>query len=513
MRAAELLDDACIRWADRVAFRVPGRDELWSYERVRVESDAIAVGLIAAGIGLGSAVAVLSPNKPEAFIAQLAVLKTGAAYVPLNAKAKLSDWFGLTRATSATGLLFGAEMSVAAQELVEHNQNLAVRFSIGEVDGLTSLEDLVTRHRGAVPPRLPDNSEDPSWIVGSGGTTGVPKAICVPQRALVLQTLALQAHLLDAAPIHLVSAPLTHAAGVLTYPVFLQGGETIVLDGARPGEILAAIEKYSVTQIFMPPTAIYAMLAHPQIGDYDYSSLRYFIYTAAPMSPSKLEEALEVFGPVMAQLYGQAEAPTVCTWFSPAEHVKALNDPSLAHRLSSVGRPSSVASVRVVDDNGDPLPTGETGEIAVKTQLRFIGYIGAPEETAKLEANDGYMRTGDIGHIDADGFVYITDRARDMIITGGFNVFPSNVEKVIWTHPSVEDCAVIGLPHSHWGEAVTAVIELKPGAEEATEEIMALCHQQLGPVQTPKSVIYDSLPRSAVGKVLKRDLRQKYASG
>jgi acyl-CoA synthetase (AMP-forming)/AMP-acid ligase II len=509
VRLTELIDDACARWSDNIAFRVPDTGASWTYRRVKEESDAIATALQHAGSGPGHAVAVLSPNSPDAFIAQLGILKSGAAYVPLNTKSATSDWVAVSSGAGADALIFGASMAEQSRELLDRNPGLWLTRSIGVAEGVGTVAEWISEFAGREPARVVDDREDPCWIIGSGGTTGTPKAVAMPNRAMVTQTLALLGHMPDASPVHLVSAPLTHAAGALTYPVLLQGGETIVMDGAPAGALLAAIDEYRVNRLFMPPTAIYAMLADPKLGDYDYSSLRYFLYGAAPMSPSKLREAMNTFGPVMAQFFGQAEAPMICTWFGPREHAAALADPALAHRLSSCGRPSAVAAIRIVGDDGAPVPVGEVGEIAVKTELRMLGYLNVPEESAKLAVADGYVRTGDVGYLDADGFVYISDRARDMIVTGGFNVFPSEVERVVWTHPSVRDCAVIGIPDDYWGEAVTAVIELKDGAAEATEAILALCRQELGPVKTPKRVIYRSLPRSAVGKVLKRALREE----
>ncbi|OMQ23111.1 class I adenylate-forming enzyme family protein [Rhodococcus sp. D-1] len=508
MKLTDMIDEACYRWSDRIAFRVPGNDDAWTYEQVRTTSDAIAAAL--QHEGAERAVAILAYNSPLAFIAQLGVIKAGLAYVPLNTKSAASDWSSLVAAAGATALLVGDDLAERAQPVVAQNSRIRIVRTIG---GPTTTENSVEKwaehYRGTSCRRVPDDREASCWIIGSGGTTGAPKAVAIPHRAINAGTLALLAHMPDERPIQVVSAPLTHAAGCLTYPVLLQGGESIVLDGARPATILRTIDKYRATRIFLPPTAIYALLASPEIRNHDYSSLRYFLYGAAPMSVAKLEEAMEVFGPVMAQFYGQAESPTICTWFGPGEHQRARADESLRHRLRSCGQPSGVVSLRIVDKEGKALPAHTTGEIAVKSDLRMLGYLNAAEESAELVTVDGYQRTGDVGHIDEDGFVYISDRSRDMIITGGFNVFPSEVEAVIWRHPAVEDCAVFGVPDDYWGEAVVAAVELKDGAAEATDEILGMVRAELGPVKTPKRITYTNLPRSAVGKVLKRALRDE----
>ncbi|MEO8558658.1 MAG: AMP-binding protein, partial [Rhodospirillales bacterium] len=267
-----------------------------------------------------------------------------------------------------------------------------------------------------------------------------------------------------------------------------------------------------VTHIYMPPTLIYMMLAHPQVRNFDYSSLKNLVYASAPMSADKLVEALDVFGPVLTQTYGQAEACMICTFFSPAEHAEALKT-NQRQRLTSCGRTTPFMRLEVMDDDGELLPRGERGEVVVRGGLVMKGYYNNPEATAEA-SKFGWHHTGDVGVIDEDGFVYIVDRKKDMIISGGFNIYPSEIEQVLWSHPAVQDCAVIGVPDEKWGEAVKAVIELKLGQQVAAEELLVLCRQKLGGMKTPKTVEFiDALPRSPVGKVLKKDLRARYWQG
>jgi acyl-CoA synthetase (AMP-forming)/AMP-acid ligase II len=230
------------------------------------------------------------------------------------------------------------------------------------------------------------------------------------------------------------------------------------------------------------------------------------------MSVDKLVEAIRVFGPVLTQTYGQAEACMICTFFSPADHVAALES-NKRHRLASCGRASPLMRLEVMDDDGKILPRGERGEIVVRGGLVMAGYYN--NEAATREASTfGWHHTGDIGVIDEDGFVYIVDRKKDMIISGGFNVFPSEVEQVLWSHPAVQDCAVIGVPDDKWGEAVKAVVELKPGVTATEDELIHLAKDKLGGVKAPKSVDFiAALPRSPVGKVLKKTLREPYWAG
>jgi acyl-CoA synthetase (AMP-forming)/AMP-acid ligase II len=227
------------------------------------------------------------------------------------------------------------------------------------------------------------------------------------------------------------------------------------------------------------------------------------------MSVEKLKKAIAVFGPVMAGGYGQTEAPVSIAFLPPAEHFQG-GELGSDERLSSAGRPSPLIRVEILDDDNQIMKTDETGEICVRGDLVMKGYYNAPELTAQTIV-DGWLHTGDIGHLDADGYLHITDRKKDMIISGGFNVYPSEVEQVIWSHPKVQDCAVIGVPDADWGEAVKAVVELNPGETVTGEELIALCKSGLGSVRTPKTVDFvDALPRSTVGKVLKKDLRDSY---
>jgi acyl-CoA synthetase (AMP-forming)/AMP-acid ligase II len=230
------------------------------------------------------------------------------------------------------------------------------------------------------------------------------------------------------------------------------------------------------------------------------------------MSVEKLKEALEVFGPVMTQTFGQVEAPMLVTSMTPEQHLEAIQT-GKEKRLWSCGRPTVFSLVEIMDEDGNLLPPGERGEIVVRGNLVMKGYYKNPEATAEASAF-GWHHTGDVGYKDEDGFIYIVDRKKDMIISGGFNIFSSEVEQVIWSHPAVQDCAVIGVPDDKWGESVKAVVQLKPGMSATEEELIALCKEKVGSVKAPKSVeFWPDLPRTAVGKVMKRDIRSRFWTG
>jgi acyl-CoA synthetase (AMP-forming)/AMP-acid ligase II len=308
---------------------------------------------------------------------------------------------------------------------------------------------------------------------------------------------------------HLVVAPMTHSAGILGCMHFARGGTNVIARKVEPGAILSDIQTYKVTHLFLPPTVLYMMLAHPDVKKYDYSSLQHFLIAAAPSSLEKVKEAIGVFGPVMSECFGQAECPAAITMKAPWDYLGPNGEIDEA-RLQSVGRPAVFNTVAILDDEGCELPRGEMGEICVKGALVTPGYYKQPEAMAEIRSF-GWHHTGDIGVMDGDGFITMMDRKRDMIISGGFNVYPNEIEQVIAAHPKVQECAVIGVPDEKWGEAVKAVVLLKPGASVDAEELIHLVKGQLGGVKAPKSIDFVAdLPRSPAGKVMKKEIRKAY---
>ncbi|MGB6577978.1 MAG: AMP-binding protein, partial [Streptosporangiaceae bacterium] len=309
-------------------------------------------------------------------------------------------------------------------------------------------------------------------------------------------------------PRYLALAPLTHAAGVLCFPVMTLGGEVVIMPRPDLTEFLGLIEESSITHTFLPPTLIYMLLEHARLAETDTTSLQCLWYGAAPMSVSRLEEALTRIGPVLGQLFGQTEAPMMISTLAPAEHFR--DDGSIAtERLASAGRPTPLTTVAIMDDEGHLLRPGERGEIVARGPLVMAGYYKNPQASAEA-ARYGWHHTGDIGYLDEDHYLFIVDRAKDMIITGGFNVYSAEVEQVLLAHPAVQDCAVIGLPDEKWGERVTAVVQLRPGQTVTGDEIRAFVKDRLGSVKAPKQVeVWPDLPRSKVGKVLKVDVKAR----
>jgi acyl-CoA synthetase (AMP-forming)/AMP-acid ligase II len=313
-------------------------------------------------------------------------------------------------------------------------------------------------------------------------------------------------------PRYLALAPLTHAAGVLCFPVMTLGGEIVIMPRPDLAEFLALIEQHKITHTFLPPTLIYMLLDHPRLAETDLTSIQCLWYGAAPMATSRLEEAISRIGPVLGQLFGQSEAPMMISTLAPADHFR--DDGSLAtERLSSAGRPTPLTTVAIMGDQGELLEPGQRGEIVVRGPLVMAGYYQNQQATEEA-GRHGWHHTGDIGYLDEDNYLFIVDRAKDMIITGGFNVYSAEVEQVLAAHPAVQDCAVIGLPDEKWGERVTAVLQLRPGYAVAQDEVKTFVKERLGSVKAQKQVeIWPDLPRSKVGKVLKTEVKAQLRAG
>jgi acyl-CoA synthetase (AMP-forming)/AMP-acid ligase II len=327
-----------------------------------------------------------------------------------------------------------------------------------------------------------------------------------------MSALTLMSYPFHGRPVYLALAPLTHAAGVLCFPILALGGEIVIMPAPDLAQFLSLIGRHGVTHTFLPPTVIYMLLDHPGLADADLSSLQCLWYGAAPMSPARLEEAIAKIGPVMGQIFGQTEAPMMISTMPPADHFRA--DGTLAtERLASAGRPAPLVTVAIMDDEGNLLVPGERGEIVVRSSLVMAGYYRDPAASAEA-ARHGWHHTGDIGYLDADNYLFIVDRAKDMIITGGFNVYSVEVEQALMQHSAVQDCAVVGLPDDKWGERVTAVVQPYPGGSVAAADLRSFVKDRLGSVKTPKQIeVWPDLPRSRVGKVLKGEVKTRLLAG
>ncbi len=513
MRLIDYLDAGAQRAPDRPALVDADGGGGVSYAEAATLSRQIASAMAATGLSDNAPVAVYSPNDLRAFMAVFGIFRAGAAWVPLNARNVVEENGHLLDRTGCEWLFYHSSFANKIAGLLKHAPGIHHAVCLDRVEGEhASLDELATRGASEFSDR-PDDPDRLAIVFSSSGTTGKPKGCAWTNRTCETYGRTQWQYMpTKTPPVHLVAAPMTHAAGAVAWPLMQAAGTQVILARPDPLAILQAIERHRVTHLFLPPTVIYMLLAHPRVREFDYASLEYFIYAAAPMSVDKLKEALEIFGPVMMQVYGQAEVPMYMAILPPADHL-AIGDPTREKRLWSCGRPTTAVELRLVDEDAKPVTAGETGEVAVRGDLVMVGYVNDPDAT-ETASRDGWHLTGDIGYQDEDGYLYLVDRKKDMIISGGFNIYSTEVEKAVLGHPAVQDCAVVGVPDEKWGEAVKAVVELKPHQHANPEDIIALCKERIGSVKAPKSVeFWDELPRSNTGKVLKRKIRDRFWQG
>jgi len=504
MRLIDYLDKGAMLGEDAPCLTMG--DVNLSYAEVQRLSHRVARALQRAGIAAGDKVAVLSSNDATAFGCVFGLSRAGAVWCPVNPRNEAAENRFVLDAFDCAALFFHSAYAPMVEQMRTGLPKVRVFVCIDRPGAFApSLAQWLEGASDAPIETAP--VDELALIAGTGGTTGQPKGVMLSARNLeTMSALTLMGYPFVGRPSYLALAPLTHAAGVLCFPVLALGGRVVIMPKPDLTDFLALIERYRITHTFLPPTLIYMLLEHPQLAATRRDSLQCFWYGAAPISAARLEEALTKIGPVMAQLFGQTEAPMMISMMAPLEHFNA--DGSIARqRLSSAGRPAPLVQVAAMNAEGRLLPRGEIGEIVVRGSLVMMGYYKDPAATAQA-SRFGWHHTGDIGRIDEDGYLYIVDRAKDMIISGGFNVYSVEVEQALLQHPDVQDCAVIGLPDHKWGEKVVAVLQLHAGRSVDPQEIQAFVKARIGSVKAPKLVeTWPDLPRSKVGKVLKKDIR------
>jgi fatty-acyl-CoA synthase len=472
-------------------------------DRIRV---ALA-RLRALGLRPGDAVAQLSGNRIEMFCLMAACYVGGYRSVTLHAMAGLADHAAILRDCAAR--LFVSEPAHALRvqalraECPDVQHWLAHEATAGGVPGFWP---------DATPADAPtlaatDLPEDIVRLAYTGGTTGRSKGVMLSSRAMRENARLWLAGIdwpgTDTRT--LCSAPISHGAGSLIYPTLACGGTVVLQHGFSVRAWLDAVEQHGITHTFIVPTMLYALLDAPETRQRRLGSLRALIYGAAPASPARIREALDCFGPVLVQTYGQTEAPNTILVLDQQAHAHAS-----AGQLSSAGRPFPGVEVALLDEDDRVVAPDAVGEICVRGPLLMSGYHAQPEQTAQT-LRGGWLHTGDMARQDAEGLFHIVDRKKDMIISGGFNIYPREIEDVLSAHPAVAAVAVIGVPDSRWGEAVKAVVVRRQQAEATPEALMAFVRDRKGALHTPKSVDFvEQVPLTGLGKPDKKALRQRY---
>ncbi len=474
----------------------------------------------ALGAGTGAAVGLLSLNRPEVLMIVGAGQTQGYRRTALHPLGSLDDHAYVLSDAEVTSLIIDPNpmFTERALGLLERVDSLKQILTIGPVpDALADVAVDLNAEAGKYSPRPLVAAElPPDQIVGltyTGGTTGKPKGVIMTvQTTSTMTSIQLSEWEWPENPRFLMITPLSHAGAAFFMPTVVKGGEMTVLSKFDPAEVLKVIEEQRITATMVVPSMLYALLDHPDSRTRDLSSLETVYYGASAINPVRLKEAIDRFGPIFAQYYGQSEAPMVITYLAKGEHDEK--------RLTSCGRPTLFARTALLGDDGKPVPQGDVGEICVSGPLLSGGYWKLPEETSRT-FKDGWMHTGDLAREDEDGFWFIVDRVKDMIVTGGFNVYPREVEDVVAEHEAVAQVCVIGTPDEKWGEAVTAIVVLREDAPRDQEsitrmtvDIQAVVKERKGSVQSPKQVVVvDSLPLTGLGKPDKKAVRAKFWEG
>lgn len=496
--------NALKRDIDRPLVQMAGGDP-WTGGDILQAISQYTQALLSRELRNGKRIALLAGNSVEVLILHNAIGYSGSGLVTMHPMGSADDHLFAIEDGEVEALIYDPEKFEArAAELMQRTNRLKTVLALGESEVGENLKTLAATFEAGplVPPVNTANTI--TRLSYSGGTTGKPKAIPgSPRSGAMAMQIMMEEWEWPQEPRILAVVPLSHAGGVLFAPMLLKHGTMVVMPSFDATAVLEAIQTYKISCIMLVPTMIYALLDHPDFEKYDLSSIETIFYGASLMSPVRLKEAIERIGPVFFQFYGQAEAPMTVMVMRRSEH--DVNNPQ---RLASCGRPVPWVDVDLLDDDNKPVADGEPGEICVRGPLVMDGYLNREEQNKEALAG-GWLHTGDVAVKDPDGFMRIVDRKKDMIVTGGFNVFPSEIENVIATNPAVAQVAVFGVPDEKWGEAVKAAVVLRPGASVEAAELIALVREHKGPVQAPKIIDFiDAIPQTAVGKPDKKALRK-----
>ena len=492
-------------------------DKSYTYREMGHNADCLVNAFQKIGLKKGDTVAFLMANCPEYVFCESATAKAGCIRVPLAVLLGSNDHIYMMNQAECSTLVYHERMASRVRDMIPSLETVKNFICISEdpssvPDGHLHLQELMKTH----PPEWEKVEIDPEDLVGiyyTGGTTGRPKGVMISHRAWVYTVLI---EMLDFGfgwdEVFAYLTPLTHAGGCLMLPVLLRKGRCVILDHFDPKVFLEAVEREKITATFLVPTMIYILLDYPDLKKYDLSSLRNIIYGASAIAPERLKQAVTTFGPILTQLFGQTEAPMAISALSREEHV--IDDPEREKMVfSSAGRPTFHAEIRILDDDGNEVKRGEAGEVVARCANIMHGYFKNPEATAET-IKDGWLYTGDIAKQDEEGFLYIVDRKKDMIVSGGFNIIPRDIEDALFEHPAVRGAAVIGVPHEKWGEEVKALVVLHEGQSATEEELIRFVKDRKGSLFAPKSVEFrDEIPLTNLGKLDKKAMRAKYWEG
>jgi len=500
-------------YPDKLAVVCPGTGKQWTFKEFNQRVNSLANALAGFGVAKGDRVAVLATDIPE-YMEIACTNKAGNVCIPVNWRLKEPEMTYVINHSGAN-TVFVAEQYLDTIRSIRSQLPGVSRFICIDAnpDDMLSYDELI-RSYPPDDPCIDVSPNDMLAIIYTSGTTGLPKGVIKTHRESLcfirllngLGQIRNDDRCLSLWPMFHVG--LIHAN--LTF--FMWGASQWLIQRFDPEAVLELICSEKITNLGAVPTMIIRLMEHPNLAKYDLSSLRSIVYTGSPMPVEALRRAIDIFGPILYQGFGMTEA-TGQTVLTMEDHIRALKEPGMERILSSVGKPFPGCEMRLVDDSDNDVPAGTPGEIVFRSNCMIEGYWNNPEETKEL-LKSGWMHTGDIGRLDENGYLYIVDRKKDLIVSGGENISSKEIEDVIYTHPAVMECAVIGVPSDKWGEEVKVVVALREGMKATSDDIMNHCAEHLGGFKKPKSVeIWAGLPKNPVGKILKREVREKFWVG
>lgn len=485
-----------------------------TYAEIEVNSNRVANGLLSLGLRKEDRVALICDNSVEYIEADFALYKSGLVRVAINPMLSAGEVAHIIKDSGANAVIVSSRLADSIITICRELDQVKHYICIGDSSEETIPYTGLLAHSENYQAPWPINAGDIAMLLYTGGTTGVPKGAMHTHESVIYTLMNLQAEFWNIQPtdVFLAGGSFAHANGFRFLTCFLQGGKFIIPGHFNPKDILETVESEKVTILSTVPTTLIRLCNYTDFKLHNLESLRMVTYGTAPVATGRLEEALSLFGKKLTQSYGQAEALMAITLLTIHDHVTEGTEEEVK-RLASAGRPYMLNEVRIVDNEGLEVPRGEVGEVVVKSPITMKGYW-QNTETTRETLKDGWIHTGDLGTMDEDGYLFLVDRKKDMIISGGYNIYAREVEDVIHVHPAVSEAAVIGVPDEDWGESIKAFVVLKPGETATEKEIIAFTKERLASFKKPKSVEFlSALPRTSVGKISKKDLRAPYWEG
>ncbi len=513
MLISDIVRRNATHFGDRDATVVPdGLTRSWS--ELEDRSNRLANALLDLGLGKGDRVATLASNAPEFLEFFFACAKTGIVGATTNIRLASNELASYLRYVEPSAILVSADHADLARRFVGEVASLRHVVGFGPGHAFPLDYDDILDAADSAPPPTHVSDDDVYQLASTSGTTGIPKGAILTHRNAIAAMLNWMAEIpMNEGDTNLQCIPMFFNPGgpAQIHPVMMKGGRSIILPGFEPGQFLRMIPRYGVSHSTAVPTMLGMVLDHPECGEHDVSTIRGITTGGSPVPHSLLLKVREVFGDVLYPTFGMAETYS-CGMVLRPENQHVHGNDAQVRRLTSAGKPHVLIQVRVVGDDGHDVPAdNETpGELWLRGDSVSPGYFRMDDETARSRS-DGWFMSGDIAVVDEDAFVTIVDRKKDMIITGGINVFCRDIEEALYAHPAVSQCAVIGIPHAQWGEAIHAVVVVRPASDVTSDELIAFASSRLAAYKKPRSLeIVDALPLGGTGKILKRELRKQF---